>query len=305
VKARAVARGRWTPIPQGLILLNLTAAGVLNLSSTSGVNVVNAGVVINSSSALALVLSATNTVTASAYSINKNANILGGILSLLKGSGGGAASISHIDPIADPLRYLSPPNAAQLGLSTQGNNLQVGSGTVDLYPGIYNGGITVSGGATVILHANANGTPGIYDLNGGGLTVSGPSTVKMAVGETAGVMLYNNWGSTSDKIDISGSGSVTIAPPTSGPYTGLSIFQKRGTRASPGPQINLSGSGSLQVTGTIYAAYANVTLSGQSSSSVAGGQIIADTMTLTGSAAVNIDRQTDPVARFRTIMLVE
>jgi hypothetical protein len=300
-----VARGCWTPIPQGLILLNLTASGVLNLSSTSSVSVVNASAQINSSSSLALSLSGTSTVTASQYYLNKNASLSASVLSLLQGTGGTSASISYTDPTADPLRYLKPPNPVQLGLTTQGTNLQVGSGTVDLYPGVYSGGITVSGGATVILHANANGTPGIYDIQGGGITVSGPSSIKTAAGETAGVMLYNNWQSTSDKITLSGSGSLSLIPPATGPYTGLTIFQKRGTPTSPAPQVNLSGSGSLKVTGTLYAAYANITMSGQSSSDVAGGQVIADSLTLTGSAQVNIDRQTDPVARLRSIYLIE
>jgi hypothetical protein len=176
---------------------------------------------------------------------------------------------------------------------------------MDLYPGVFTGGITVSGGATVILHANANGTPGIYDIQGGGITVSGPSSIQTATGETAGVMLYNDWSSGSDRITLSGSGSLSLIPPATGPYSGLTIFQKRGTRAAPAPQVTLSGSGSLKVTGTLYAAYANVNLSGQSSSDVAGGQIIADSMTLTGSAQVNIDRQTDPVARLRSIYLIE
>jgi Flp pilus assembly protein TadG len=305
VRARAVARGKWSPLPQGLVLLNLTAAGVLTSSSTGRINVVNAGVQINTGSSAGISLSSGATVTASQFNLNKNANLASSVLSSLLHVGGGTAPILYGDPIPDPLRSLPDPDPVKLGLPQRGTNTKAGGGILHLYPGVYVGGIAANGGAIIILHANADGTPGIYDLQGGGLTVSGPSTIMTAPGETAGVMIYNDWTSSSDSINLSGSGILKLLPPATGPYTGVVIFQKRGTLTNPAPKLTLSGTGLLQVTGTVYAAYAHIDLSGGSSGGVVGGQIIADTMSLSGSATVNIDRQTDPVARVRTIYLVQ
>jgi hypothetical protein len=305
VRGRAVARGVWGPNSNGVILLNLSASGVLNSNSSGSLNITG-GLQINSSSSTALNLASGFTITASEFNLNQAAgSLVGSLLSSLLGLGGSSPTINYGAPVPDPLRNLPAPNPVALGLSFRATNLHISSGTLNLYPGIYNGGITVSGGAIAILHANSNGTPGIYYLEGGGLTISGPSSVIMAVGETAGVMIYNDWNSSSNSINLSGSGVLKINPPTSGVYEGISIFQKRGTTSTPAPQINLSGSGALQLTGTVYAAYANVTMTGSAGINVGGGQLIADTMTRTGSASLSINPGLNPIANTRIFGLVE
>ena len=90
------------------------------------------------------------------------------------------------------------------------------------------------------MHANSDGTPGIYFLQGGGLTVSGASSLTMVAGETAGVMIYNDWQHSTDAVSLSGSGSLVLTPPSSGSYEGITIFQKRGTPSTPAPRLPLS-----------------------------------------------------------------
>jgi Flp pilus assembly protein TadG len=306
VTARAVARGQWTSVSDDVIALNLTAASTVSLSGGSSLNLAGS-LRVNSSSSLGLSVLGGGSITASQFNINKAVgSLLGLLLALLNGVGGTSPTVNYLPPIADPLRSLPAPNAVSLGLTNQGTNIIVNTGaTVDLYPGVYTGGITVSGGSTAVLHANSDGTPGIYFLQGGGLTVSGPSSVSMAVGETAGVMIYNAWGSTADTINIAGSGTLTLTPPSSGVYQGISIFQKRGTKASHGPDVTISGQGTANVAGTIYSAYAKVALSSSGAANVMGGQVIADTLSLTGGATININRGTQPVARTRTLNLVE
>jgi Flp pilus assembly protein TadG len=304
VRARAVARGRWGPGSDAIMLLNLQASGALNSTSSSNL-IINGGLAVNSSSPTALRLSS-GAVLASQFNLNKASGSLSGpVLSLLSGLGGTSPTINYGAPMPDPLRYLPDPDPVALGLALQGTNLHISSGIRNLHPGIYFGGITASGGAVAILHANSNGTPGIYFLQGGGLTVSGPSIVMTAPGETAGVMIYNDWKSSSDAITLSGSGALIIHPPAFGLYQGMSIFQKRGTVNSAAPPITISGSGAMNLTGTVYAPYANVTLSGSAGVDVLGGQIIADTMTLTGKAAISINRGSDPIANTRMLGLVE
>jgi hypothetical protein len=309
VPARAVARGRTTLASNNaLYVLNLSSriSGALALSSTASLQV-NGNIQINSSSLLALSLSGTATATATQFTVNPSVVSLALTdTAFLLGPGGTSAVIHSGAPVPDPLRGLPAPDPVQLGLSTQGTNLTVTGSTQNLYPGVYNGGITVKRGGTAILHANSDGTPGIYYLTGStGLQVSGSGSITTASGETAGIMIYNNWSAGTATINLSGSGSVSIIPPASGPYRGLSIFQKRGTLSTAAPTMTASGQGNLSVAGTIYAAYAGVSLTASSGTNVFGGQIIADTLSLTGAATLKIDPGTQPIANQRIFGLVE
>ncbi len=305
VRARAVARGRCVPLGTnyGLFALNLNEAAALKVSNLLGGLTVNSGIQVNSSSAQAVEVSLTAKITTPLINLNPLVgSLLGTILSLLSGP----CTVSTSPPIPDPLRYLPAPDPVQLGLSTQGTNLSISSGIVHLYPGVYNGGIRISSTATVILHCNANGTPGIYYLNGStGFQVSGLATVTMAKGETGGIMIYNNWSGATATVNFSSSGTIPITPPASGLYRGLSLFQKRGTLSGPGPTVTIAASTNTNVTGTIYAAHASVSLSGSSSTNVLGGQIIADTISTSGTANLNINSGSQPTANLRILGLVE
>jgi hypothetical protein len=127
----------------------------------------------------------------------------------------------------------------------------------------------------------------------------------MVEGNTAGVMIYNNWQSSSDAIDLQGTGSLLLAPPNSGAYQGLTIFQRPGTNTTPAPPLTILGSGNANITGTIYVAYANVTLEGVGGLNNVAGQIVADTVTASGSGTLNVNGNGQPTANTRTLGLVE
>jgi Flp pilus assembly protein TadG len=321
VLARAVARGRGSSLnSNGVTALNLSQAGALNVSSTGGLTV-SGGIAISSSSSSPLQVSGSGKVTATQFILNPAMtgsgggggggllgavlSLLGSVLSLLFGPGGTAPNILLSPAAPDPLRFLPAPDVTQL--TTQYTNLNITSGTKDLYPGVYNGGIKASGlGTQVILHANSDGTPGIYYLNGpNGLQVTQWATVKTAAGETAGIMIYNNWSGSTDTINVNTFGSLSLFPPATGLYRGLTIFQKRGTSSSPAPPINLTANGTANVTGTIYAASASVSLATNLSTNVLGGQVIADTVNVGGLANVHINPGTQPTATQRQLGLVE
>jgi len=271
VRARAVARGQWGPVNYAVMALSLT----VQPSNTSNVNLnIQGNIWINSTAAV---------------------------------------------PIPDPLRFLPVPDPVQLGLPARNAQNINGSSVVNLYPGMYNGGINASGNATVILHANTDGTPGIYYLTGGSLNVSGNATVTTAAGE-AGVMIYNNaqgggsgddwddwddWddGGSANGINVGDNGHLVLAPPASGPYQGVSIFQARGTPATSGPQIVLGGN-SANVLGTIYAPYANVFLGSHPGGGIVG-QVISDTLSLVVDGSNAIGGGTGPLANMRTLGLAE
>jgi hypothetical protein len=306
VCARAVARGRCTPLTfNGLHALNLNLSAALNVSSTGGLTV-NGGIQVSSSNSSAIKLSLTSTLTAAQITLNPlTGSLLGSILHLLVGTDGSSPAVVNSPPVPDPLRFLTPPSTTNL--ITRGTNLSISSGTVDLYPGIYTDGIKISGLGTVVnLHANSDGSPGIYFLDGqNGFQVSGWATVRTAVGETAGIMFYNNWAGMSDSINLNTSGIISLIPPASGLYRGLCIFQKRGSTSTPGPTVTLSAQGAANVTGTIYAAHANVSLATNSSTNVMCGQVIADSVSVSGLANLHINPGTQPTANQRFLGLVE
>lgn len=306
VRARAVARGRYAPLVNDTVFaLNLNASDVLSVLGTGGL-VVQGGIEVNSSNSRAFYVASTLGITASSITTTSTAATgLQSFSSLLSGPGGTTPSLVTSRPMPDPLRFLAPPDPVQLGLSSRGTNMLISSGTKDLYPGVYSGGIIISGSATVTLHANSDGTPGIYYLQGqNGLQVSSTATLTTAAGES-GVLIYNDWADGNDAINLATSGSITLTPPVSGPYRGLSIFQRRGTPTTPAPTLILNGSGTFNLTGTIYAAHATVNATNYLSTNVFGGQILADALNVNGSAAVTIHSGSQPLANIRQFGLVE
>ncbi len=303
VRARAVARGQMGNIGDAITLLSLTAAPALGITGSGSVSA--AGPLrVNSSASNAISVTGSGTVTATQYNLVGNCSTVGS--GTVTGSGGGSATINTTEAVPDPLRYLIAPDPGALGLTNQGNNLSItGSESVDLYPGIYVGGIRITGSASVTLHANADGTPGIYYLEGGGLTITGSGSVQTAAKETGGVMIYNAWSTSGDAISLTGSGSLSLLPPASGPYQGIGIFQARGSLGNPGPTLSITGSGSMELYGTVYAAYGAVRLTGSGGNDVMGGQYVVDSLSVRGSGTVNVNPGNQPVARTRLLGLVE
>lgn len=310
VYARAVARGQWGPVSNKMLSLNTTANVGVGVANTAKVNI-NGGLLVNSDSKSGVTVASTASLSASLLTLNSGGGgllgVVGNVLDVLLGLlFPPPAPITYGPPAADPLRSLPPPDPVQLGLAAQSSTtLNIMGGSQNLYPGIYTGGINISNGASVTLHPNADGTPGIYFLQGGGLNVTGPSRLTIVAGSTAGVMIYNNWQSSSDAINFKGSGSLLLAPPSSGVYQGLTIFQKRGTLTTPAPTLTVLGSGNANIAGTIYVAYGNVTLQGMGGTNTVGGQIIADTITANGGGTMNVNPNGHPTANSRTLGLVE
>jgi hypothetical protein len=154
--------------------------------------------------------------------------------------------------VLDPLAGLTPP--CPTGLTNYGSiNLTGGSQTI--CPGLYSQ-IHVSGNASLTLSA------GTYIIEGGGFTVTGKASVT-----GSGVTIYNagsnypSSGGTFGGISLSGNGTFNLTAPTSGTYAGILIFQSRqNTRA-----LSFSGDAMAGMSGTIYAANALLSMSGNAS----------------------------------------
>ena len=148
--------------------------------------------------------------------------------------------------LPDPLASLAPPQLSsypvQHGSAAAPSALSITSGTVTLQPGVYYGGIAISSTANVTFAA------GVYIMAGGGLSVTGGASLN-----AAGVMVYNTNATAGGKftaVNLATTGSVTLSPPRSGLYAGLTIFQDRAATTNI---ILQPGNGINGLSGTMYA----------------------------------------------------
>jgi hypothetical protein len=100
----------------------------------------------------------------------------------------------------------------------------IGNNTTTLQPGLYLGGISITGNAKVTF------SPGTYILAGGGLAITGNSTI-----HGTGVTFYDT-SSTSfayKPINITGNETGSLSAPTSGPMEAMLFFQDRSVANIP------------------------------------------------------------------------
>jgi Flp pilus assembly protein TadG len=253
VSRTAIATIGGPSIGAGLILLNRRDPGSAALTGTGNqikINIPNGSVQINSQSDDAVSWTGHPT-------INAQAVFVGGNQQSLVGAGivTGVVSI-NAPPVEDPLGSLPPP--AKPGAPV-GNTPSV------LNPGYYNNFPT---NRSVTLN------PGIYWIDGG-IDMTGNRTIDA----TAGCLLFFNTGG----IELGGNSGLTINPPTSGPYAGISIYQARGN-ASPSTLQGTPGSSS---SGLFYFPSAKLTVAGNPTA--LASQVIADTLHVQGNGQLNVN----------------
>jgi Flp pilus assembly protein TadG len=285
VTARSVARGRWGAINHAIILLDPTKQGSLASTGNGAVSVTGASIVVDSNSAQAATASGNGVVSAPEFDITGSP----GEGTVGNGSFSGTLK-SGQKPLPDPLSYLPAPDPNKLQLQQSGPLQISGPQIVTLQPGVYKGGISISGPSTVTL------MPGIYYLDGGGFSSTGQAIIT-----GLGVMLYNAPTTSTDTIKIAGQGLITITPPTSGVYQGISLFQDR-TSTAP---LSITGNGSLNMTGTFYAAKATLNIAGNGVQNTIGSQYISYDLSLAGNGAINVIWNANLTARGRNIGLIE
>ena len=163
------------------------------------------------------------------------------------------------------------------------NNFR-GSKTVTLTPGVYCGGITLTGGAQVEV------TPGIYVIRDGRFVMSGGGTM-----HGDGVTFVIEGAST---VNLSGGGNYWLRAPKTGPTASFIFFQK--ANASPGQTAVMSGGGDLYYEGIIYFPTQNVRVSGGGSTTTTSPftAYIGNTFNYSGGSTlnINVDRTKTQVA---------
>jgi parallel beta-helix repeat protein len=246
-------------VTRSILLVNLTASGALTVSGNASLNLPGT-ITVDSNSASALVASGNANISAGQI------NVAGGI-----SRSGNATLNPAATTLAAVVADLFAPLPVPPDGSAQGAVNLSGNRSLTINPGRYTQ-INVSGNA----HLTMN--PGVYLLAGGGFAVTGNASVT-----GTGVLIYNassnfpNPGGNMGGVTLSGSGTIQLSPPTTGPYTGVVLFQARdNTRA-----LALSGNGVLGVTGSIYAVVGTVTLSGNVDLQSA---LVVNQMTVSGNA---------------------
>lgn len=283
VKARSVGRGE--PVPIGIILLNQSGAAAFNNTAAAFV-LVNKPLIVNSNHAVALQSTGLTIVGLTRIEVTGGVNIS----SLLP-------ITSHVHtgvrPTLDPLAFLPVPSTVGVPVRSA-TPLTINSliPTI-LQPGIYRGGIRVTGVSIVVM------SPGVYILEGGGFRVDGAATVT-----GLGTMVYNTTSTSfaSGPISVAGLGKVVMTAPLTGTYQGVNFFQHR---AMTQP-VSMTGLGLTTITGVVYAARAPVNLTGSAAVGldILGGAYVADTMTVSGVGAVTVNLGLNP-PRVPDVRIVE
>lgn len=264
ITARAVA----LPNPgTGCVLgLDPTASSTVAVSGSNNLNLINCNLYSDSNAAPSLNVSGSAAVAANQVGV--------------VGSVSGASSITAkngiktgMRPVYDPYAKVTPTMPTYCDYN---NKIQV-KGTATLNPGVYCGDITVDAGATLTLN------PGIYYFSGADFSVAGNATVR-----GSGVTLVftgsgNNWGTAT----ISSNANVTLTAPTSGVTQGIVMYGDR--RMPVGTAFSLEGGGTQNFGGAIDLPKAALKFSGGNGTSTSCTQVIADTITFTGSSNLQVN----------------
>ncbi len=231
VTARSVAGGTMIPSKAGLLILDPLRKDSLRLKSRSSSLEVGGDIIVNSTDKRAV-------------KVGKKAQVKADHLLVTGGIDRKSKRFieaevrTGVPPTSDPWATLAPPSKG-VGRDYNDYKSTTGSQTrYDLQPGTYKS-LKFDQNETITM------APGTYYIDGGGFELKG-STTLMA----NGVTIFN----TGKKgLKLNTSGNVTISPPTSGPYSGISLFQDRTNKA----KVEFRRT-DLNISGIVYAPTAQV-----------------------------------------------
>lgn len=281
VKSRSVAVGMPVAADVGILVLDPDDKDALS-GGGGKLTVVDTPVIVNSAHAEGSIANSGSILTAPEF------NLTGGYAEI------GGTFVGDINlnrtPTEDPLKYLPPPDKSTLTYQRH-RKLQETSGTSILEPGIYKGGINVSGTASLLL------LPGIYYMENGGFSFSGQGTLT-----GLGVLIYSDPGNgNADRVEITGQGAINLSGMTEGIYQGMTLWQNRTSTNS----ASVSGNAGSSMTGTFYFAGAKLEVSGNGGVVAVGSQYISNTLAINGNGTVYVQWKPNTVGRRRQLALVE
>ena len=251
-----------------IYLLDPTAPSALSANGTSSITS-GCGIYVDSNSSTALTTTGTATISAPEY------DVVGGVSTHAPLT---PTANTGVSPAGDPLAGLPAPAGPPYTCDYKNYSAPNGK-TVTLNPGVYCGGINVK-------NNTYNLNPGTYIMVGGGLSTQDTNSYINGTGVT----IYNSYGA-SDKgtytysgININANSNVNLTAPTSGTYTGILFFDDR---SAPAGSDSYGGGSTAVYQGTIYAKNQAITMYGNSAVSTAYTIVVADTMSVVGTAGFN------------------
>ena len=262
VSARAVSSSITSP--NCIYALDPSASGAVH---TDGGDVLTStcGLIVDSNSSTAITSDGSVTAT--------SVGVVGGYSGTVKVSAGGKSGTvtTGIAALGDPLAYVQAPTVGSCN-PTYPTGVNLSTGSLTLNPGTYCGGFTVSNSAS--LHLN----PGTYVLKGGGINLSGNSSLT-----GTGVTIYNTGTSSTYKpiSMLNDNGTVDLSAPTSGSLTGILFFQDRSITSTA---ANVLGGGAGKLEGALYFPTTPILLNAGQSTNAAYTIVVAKTINIQTNA---------------------
>ena len=154
---------------------------------------------------------------------------------------------TNMSPMSDPFTDIDVPTFTPCSPNDMKNPTSYGSDTT-LSPGVYCGGWKFTGD-------NIELEPGVYIIDGGGISASGGGTI---TGDNVTIILTNSSGDDSNwgEISVTGSTEVSLSAPNNGStYDGVLIYQDREAPVSTDNNDchKMTGSSSIILDGIVYA----------------------------------------------------
>jgi len=210
-------------------------------------------------------------------------------------SGCGNVQTSNVPSVSDPYSGLAasvPVNpcssyaqapAKKNGTPLPASNLLSGTQSYTPSPKIICGDAQLTGNLTL------TGTNNILVIENGDLDTNG-YTISTATGASA-TIIFSGTNDSAYTHTPTGGGTIDIAAPTSGPWSGVALYQD--PSLTNGVDISAAGnSPSWNITGLVYFPHASVTFSGavgKATSGVACFVIVVDSMLINGTGSI-LDR---------------
>lgn len=287
LNTRSVASTKILPIcalTSSASVSGVTSSSALTLSGGANVLMNNCGIGINATGSAAMNIVGNSTLTTDFVAIvgsykstsNANLNIKDGI-------------DTGVPPIQDPFINLKPPSFS--GCTT--NNYSTKS-KVTLNPGVYCGGMSLTGKANVTLN------PGVYIIDRGSLSLGAQSQM---TGEDVTFILTSSTNSNYPTINIAGGASTNLSAPTTGQWANFLFFEDR---RAPGLTHSVTGGSAQILSGILYFPSSSLKYAG--STSAAGSvcvQLAANTLTFTGGATLGSSCSTESAFKIGKVKLVE
>ena len=279
-----------------LCVINPTSTALTG-SGSGAINITGGGLVVNSTSTQASTLSGHALATALGGAIGGPAAPGG-----FQTTGGASYSPAPVEepPVPDPFSTIPECPAAGTSVcptTTYPDVTSNGTSVIQtLSPGIY-GNISATNGGSLVLN------PGTYIITGS-FSLTGLGTLT-----ATGVTLYFacsayptpcSPGESGASLTLNGNGLLSLSPPTSGVFQGLTVFYDRNNTASS----SITGNGGTIMGGSVYMASGALTVDGNGSVvSTLNSMIVANTVTVSGNGALSIADTPTGNVPVRTVQL--